>query len=63
MTCPTCTIAANPLLAGAINITCSACCVRHVLRIVEQLGRMGSEGHADRIKDGLVEALVREVKS
>lgn len=64
MTCPTCSIAAelsaNPESANLVDLKCAQCCVRHILRTIETFGTYGDKHHVERIKDLLVEHLVRE---
>jgi hypothetical protein len=63
--CKTCEIAvqlsANPEAACLVDLTCAQCCVRHILRTIEALGEsVDDKFHAERIKDLLVERLIRE---
>ena len=59
--CITCQIAAGSATNSAVDLSCVDCAVRHVMRTIEGIGKFGGDGHADRIKDRLVEKLIGEV--
>lgn len=57
--CPDCiSVAVNG--GRAADFSCPVCCVRNLMQMIELMGTYGTAGHADRIKDLLVETLVRE---
>lgn len=62
VSCRTCQIARGEATSRAVDMSCEDCCVRHLLRMIETMGAFGGEGHAERIKDRLFEALERGVK-
>lgn len=57
--CPTCITAENNK-GRAADFTCPVCCVRNLMQMIEMMGRFGGPGHAERIKDLLVEKLIGE---
>jgi hypothetical protein len=65
MTCPTChaaaQLSADPESVCLVDLTCAQCCVRHILRTIEALGEsVDDKFHAERIKDLLLEHLIKE---
>jgi hypothetical protein len=64
MTCPTChaaaQLSANPASECLVDLTCAQCCVRHIMKTIETFGAYGGKDHAERIKDLLVERLIKE---
>jgi hypothetical protein len=60
ITCEACRISALRDTKHAHDYKCVDCCVRHVLRTIEGLGKFGANGHSERIKDRLAERLIGE---
>lgn len=58
--CKTCEIAENPNYEVVVDVKCAECCTRHIMRTIKELGTWGAEGHEGRIKDLLLEKLIRE---
>lgn len=59
--CLTCITAANNK-SRAADFQCEVCCVRNLMQLIEFMGEFGGPWHVERIKDLLVEKLVREAK-
>jgi hypothetical protein len=57
--CPTCITAANNG-GRAADFSCENCCMRNIEQMLEYMAEFGEPGHADRIRDRLVEKWVRE---